>query len=233
MHWTYYIILIALMLAGLFLNILGLPGLWLMVISYVGYAFLTGWDVYVGWPSVLAVVVLALGAELVEFLAGAAGSAAAGGRKRGMAGAIIGGIVGGIVGTGVIPIPIVGTIIGACAGAFVGAFALEYADKDADHAMRVGIGAAKGRFWGIVWKSLFGIAMFLVAGLSGLPMGDGIKITGTGPATPPPTTPTTQVTPLPTTAPTTLPLDPVSPTTDPDLAAPTTAPAPAAGPATP
>ena len=197
----YYIVLIILMLVGLFLNILGLPGLWLIVISYIGYALLTGWGEFAGWPSIIIVVLLALGAELVEFLAGAAGSHAAGGRKRGMAGAIAGGIVGGIVGTAVIPIPIVGTVIGACAGAFGGAFLLEYMDKDHEHAMRVGIGAAKGRFWGIVWKSLFGLAMFLVAALAGLPWGDGPTITpaNTLPATMPTTAPAT----VPSTAPAT------------------------------
>jgi hypothetical protein len=188
MDIVYYILLIALMLTGLFLNILGLPGLWLIVVSYVGYALLTGWDVYVGWPSLIIVTLLALGAELVEFLAGAAGSHAAGGRKRGMLGAIAGGIVGGVVGTGVLPIPIVGTIVGACAGAFVGAFALEYMDKDHEHAMRVGIGAAKGRFWGIVWKSLFGLLMFLVAALAGLPWRDGPTLTPASTLPPPATT---------------------------------------------
>jgi uncharacterized protein YqgC (DUF456 family) len=220
----YYIILIILMLTGLFLNILGLPGLWLIVISYIGYALLTGWDTYAGWPSIVIIVLLALGAELVEFLAGAAGSHAAGGRKRGMAGAIVGGIVGGIVGTAVIPVPIVGTIIGACAGAFGGAFLLEYMDKDHEHAMRVGIGAAKGRFWGIVWKSLFGLAMFLVAALAGLPWGDGPTIT---PANTLPTTTTTMpatMTTTTTTSPTT------SPTTMPDTAAATTATSPSPAP---
>ena len=208
MHITYYILLLLLMLTGLFLNILGLPGLWLMVVSYVGYGLATGWDVYIGWPSVVVVVLLALGAELVEFLAGAAGSAAAGGRKRGMAGAIVGGIIGGIVGTPILPI--IGTIVGACAGAFVGAAALEYMDKDAEHAMRVGIGAAKGRFWGIVWKSLFGLLMFLVAALAGLPMRDGSTITPANTLPPPATT---------TTAPAT---SPVTPTTVPEPAAPAT-----------
>src|SRR5918993_671757 len=170
MHITYYILLLLLMLTGLFLNILGLPGLWLMVVSYVGYGLATGWDVYVGWPSVVVVVLLALGAELVEFLAGAAGSAAAGGRKRGMLGAIVGGIIGGIVGTPILPI--IGTIVGACAGAFVGAAAMEFMDKDAAHAMRVGIGAAKGRFWGIVSKTAFGLIMFIVAGWCGVPKSD-------------------------------------------------------------
>jgi hypothetical protein len=221
MGFFYYIILIILMLTGLFLNILGLPGLWLIVISYIGYALLTGWGVYVGWQSIIIVVLLALGAELVEFLAGAAGSHAAGGRKRGMAGAIVGGIVGGIVGTGVIPIPIVGTIIGACAGAFGGAFLLEYMDKDHEHAMRVGIGAAKGRFWGIVWKSLFGLAMFLVAALAGLPWRDGATITPANarPTTLPAATTTTMTTTTTTTSPVTT--TATSPTT-----IPTTAPSP-------
>ena len=210
MHITYYILLLLLMLTGLFLNILGLPGLWLMVVSYVGYGLATGWDVYIGWPSVVVVVLLALGAELVEFLAGAAGSAAAGGRKRGMAGAIVGGIIGGIVGTPILPI--IGTIVGACAGAFVGAAALEYMDKDAEHAMRVGIGAAKGRFWGIVWKSLFGLLMFLVAALAGLPMRDGPTITPANTLPPPATTTTT----------TARATSPVTPTTVPEPAAPAT-----------
>jgi len=214
MEYFYYIVLIILMLVGLFLNILGLPGLWVIVISYIGYALLTGWGVFVGWPSIVLVVLLALGAELVEFLAGAAGSHAAGGRKRGMAGAIVGGIIGGIVGTAVIPIPIVGTIIGACAGAFGGAFALEYMDKDHQHALRVGIGAAKGRFWGIVWKSAFGLLMFLVAALAGLPWGDGPTITPAGTLPAPTTLPTTT---------TTSPAETIMPATSP-ATVPTTAP---------
>ena len=199
MNVTYYILLLILMLTGLFLNILGLPGLWLIVLSYIVYAWLTGWNIYVGLPSVIVLLILALAAELVEFLAGAAGSHAAGGRKRGMLGAVVGGVIGGIVGTGVIPVPIVGTIVGACAGAAIGAFALEYTDKDATHAMRVGIGAAKGRFWGIVWKSAFGLLMFLVAALAGLPINDGPTLTPAASATQPAATTT------PTTAPTTFP----------------------------
>lgn len=208
MNTVYYLLMIVLLLVGLFINILGLPGLWLMVVAYVGYGWLTGWDVYVGWPSVIAVFVLALIAEGVEFMAGAAGSAAAGGRKRGMAGAIVGGIIGGILGTPILPI--VGTIIGACAGAFIGAAVLEFSDKDAAHAMRVGIGAAKGRFWGIVSKTAVGLVMFLVAALAGLPYGGGTSAAGTttapggagGPLVPT-SAPTTAAATLPATLPTT------------------------------
>ena len=206
MHTVYYILLLLLMLVGLFVNIMGLPGLWLMVVSYVGYALATGWDTYVGWPSIVILVLLGLAAELVEFFAGAAGSAAAGGRKRGMLGAVLGAVIGGIVGTPILPI--VGTIVGACAGAFVGAAAMEFTDKDAAHAMRVGVGAFKGRFWGIVWKTAFGLMMFFVAALAGIPMSDGPTIspppsprTTPSPATLPTTLPTTEPATLPTTLP--------------------------------
>jgi uncharacterized protein YqgC (DUF456 family) len=196
MAWIYYLVLLALMLVGLFLNIVGLPGLWLIVGVHAAYAYVTGWEHFVGWPSVIALIVLALCAEVVEFMAGAAGSKSAGGRKRGMIGAIIGGLVGAVFFTGLVPIPIVGTIIGVCLGTFVGAAIMEYYGKGAVHSIRVGVGAAKGRFWGIIGKSAFGMIMLVVAVFAAVPMqfGAGTVIPvsvppTTAPATLPATTP--------------------------------------------
>jgi uncharacterized protein YqgC (DUF456 family) len=170
LDWIYYLLLLILLVTGLFVNILGLPGLWLMVASYGAYAWAT-WDRgYVGLSSLITILVLALLAELVEFVAGAAGSKVAGGSKRGMAGAIIGGIVGGIVGTPIFP-P-VGTIIGACLGSFAGAFLIEVAiGRSHEESMKIGFGAAKGRFWGIIAKSAFGLAMLIVALYAAFPAG--------------------------------------------------------------
>src|SRR5947207_13048304 len=167
MDWVYYICLAVVLIFGLFVNILGLPGLWVMVGGYVIYAWLTGWNIFVGWPSLVAIFVLAAVAELVEFFAGAAGSKAAGGRTRGMIGAVVGGFLGAIF-LSVIPIPIVAQIIGACLGAFLGAAFMEYTDKDAAHSLRVGFGAAKGRLAGILSKLAFGIVMLIVALAAGL-----------------------------------------------------------------
>jgi uncharacterized protein YqgC (DUF456 family) len=171
MHWLYYLVLIAVMAFGWFVNIIGLPGLWLMVGAYAFYGLFTGWNRHVGWASLIAMVLLAVAAEIVEFAAGAAGSSAAGGRKRGALGAIVGGLIGGIFLTALVPIPIVGTIVGACIGAFLGAAIMEFWDKDAAHSLRVGYGAAKGRFWGIISKSAFGLVMMLVALVAALPYG--------------------------------------------------------------
>src|SRR5262245_29878147 len=139
MDWLYYLLLAVMLFVGLFLNIVSLPGLWLMVAAHGIYAWVTGWDVYGGWTSLVGRWVLALAAEVVEFMAGAAGSKAAGGRRRGMIGALVGGLVGAIFFTGLVPIPIVGTVIGVCFGTFLGAGIAEYGEKGAGHSWRVGM----------------------------------------------------------------------------------------------
>jgi uncharacterized protein YqgC (DUF456 family) len=161
MALIYYALLILALATGWFITMLGLPGLWLMALSLALYGVATGWDIYVGWQSVAGLFALAMLAELLELLAGARGSKAAGGRKRGIFGAIVGAFIGGIVGTPLMPV--IGTLVGACAGAFVGAAALEFSDKGSQHALRVGIGAAKGRFWGTLAKLSVGVVMFAVA----------------------------------------------------------------------
>jgi hypothetical protein len=42
---------------------------------------------------------------------------------------------------------------------------------DAGHAGRVGWGAAKGRFWGIVVKLVFGIIIFIFTAVAAFPIG--------------------------------------------------------------
>ncbi len=200
LEWSYYVLLIVLLVTGWVINILGLPGLWLMLLAHICYGLVTGWGNYVGWESVIAIFVLCLIAEVVEFVAGAAGSAKAGGTKRGMIGAIVGGLVGGIVGSFLIPVPILGTIIGAVGGSFAGATLIErMIDPNSDRAIAIGIGAAKGRFWGIIIKSGFGVVIGLVAMCAAIPLwGNQTNQAPTTPATTPTTTqPTTQPTTLP------------------------------------
>jgi hypothetical protein len=78
--------------------------------------------------------------------------------------------VGGFLFT--IPVPILGTIFGVCFGAFVGAALVEMGIVgNAGHAGRVGWGAAKGRFFGIMLKLGFGLLIFLVVLIAALPIG--------------------------------------------------------------
>jgi uncharacterized protein len=200
MNWIYYLCLIALLFTGLFVNLLGLPGLWLMVAAHAIFAWVTGWNVYVGIPSVVAVTVLAGIAEVVEFAAGAAGSKAAGGSKRGMIGAVVGGLVGAVVGSPIFPI--IGTIVGAVVGAGLGAFVVELMiGRHHAQSFEIGVGAAKGRFLGILAKSCFGVAILLVSIIAAWPTGRR-AMTPSGTTLPPPITPAATT---PTTNPATLP----------------------------
>jgi uncharacterized protein len=166
---VYYLALIALLITGLFVNLLGLPGLWLMIAAAAAYAWATRWA-HVGWQSLTALLVLAVIAEAVELVAGSAGAKKAGGSKRGMIGAVIGGLLGGFFLTFLVPVLILGTVVGVCLGTFIGALVAELlVGKEMDHSVQIGIGAAKGRLLGTLLKTLFGVAMLIVAVVTAFP----------------------------------------------------------------
>jgi hypothetical protein len=148
--------------AGIALALIGLPGTWLIllvgvVVEFVRPGTFSWWTIGVGG-------VLAIGAEIAEFSAGAVGAKKAGGSKRAMWLAIAGGLVGGIVGTFVIPIPIVGTIAGAGIGSGACAMLAEMSidGRTVSQAGRVGGGAAIGRTLASVFKAGFALALTLL-----------------------------------------------------------------------
>jgi uncharacterized protein YqgC (DUF456 family) len=169
MDWLYYFILLALIVTALCVQVLALPGLWLMVASTLAYAWLTHFA-YLGWGAWGVVLGLAVCAELTEFLAGSAGAKKAGGSKRAMLGAVGGGVLGGLLLS--IPVPVVGTIIGVCLGAFAGAAGVELLiHGEAEKSTRVGFGAAKGALVGILTKLTFGVLILLFVAWRALPIG--------------------------------------------------------------
>jgi uncharacterized protein YqgC (DUF456 family) len=171
MDWIYFVSLVILLLAGVGATLLGLPGIWLMVLSVGLFGWLTGWDRIVGWPAVVAMTGLGLAAEAAEFFAGALGSRTVGGSKRSMVGAIVGALVGGIAFTFLLPIPVVGTLVGVCTGAFLGAGVLEWQKiGDVSHATKVGMGAAGGRLLGTLVKLAFAVVMLLVGMIVAVPV---------------------------------------------------------------
>jgi uncharacterized protein len=184
--WVWYLVLAVVLAVGWFINILGLPGLWVMIAAAGAYAWCTGFY-YLNWWHLGILVGIGVIAEIVEFVAGGAAARKAGGSGRATWGAIIGGVIGAIFFT--IPFPIIGTIIGACLGAFLGAYLTEYTVRgETGHLMRVGWGAAKGKFLGIVSKLAFGVAILFVALIAGIPRGRPVDA---GPVLPDYSTPTT------------------------------------------
>jgi len=160
----YLLILAAVILLSLILIVLGLPGLWIMVASAVVYNLVVPGDP-IGWFTLVAVGVLALVAELLEFSMTGSYARKYGGSRRAGWGAIIGSIVGALVG---FPVPIVGPVIGAFVGSFLGALIAEFTGgSSAGDATRVAKGALIGRVVSTVLKIgigfTIGIWIFIAA----------------------------------------------------------------------
>jgi uncharacterized protein len=169
MIWIYYLILLLVGLCGLVLAIFMLPGLWLMLAGAAGYALISH-RAYVGDKTLIALLLLAGLAEVSDVFLGGAGAKQAGASGWGIVGGIVGAILGGIFLT-FIPIPIVSTVIGICLGSFLGAAIVELAmGQSAGQSVRIGYGAAKGRFIGIVCKLSLGVIMFLIMLIAAFPI---------------------------------------------------------------
>lgn len=101
--------------------------------------------------------------EVLETLVMARRASRAGSSKRGTIGAIIGAILGGILLTGLIPVPVLGTILGVCIGAFLGALTMEFlGGQKIGISLKVGRGAAVGRFYGTIYKLAIGLCVWFI-----------------------------------------------------------------------
>jgi uncharacterized protein len=172
MEWMAYALATVFALLGLvclLLLVVGLPGTWVLLaiaflIELVDVWLLPGDTVVTfGWGLLAVCAGLAVVGEIIEAIAGAAGTRMGGGTRRGMVGAIIGGIAGAIFFTPLIPVPILGMLIGAMLGAFAGAFVGEATGPEArgrNHNLRAAFGAAVGKLGGTIAKLAIGIVMW-------------------------------------------------------------------------
>src|SRR5690349_7429862 len=106
MDWVYYIFLLLVLVCGLVLNLFTLPGNWLMLLALVGFDWVTGWR-HFHWAWLVGLFVIAVVAEVLEFLASGKGAKQAGGTLWGTVGALLGALIGGLFLTGLVPIPVV------------------------------------------------------------------------------------------------------------------------------
>lgn len=158
MEALYLPLLVVLLLVGLVLVPLGLPGLWLMVLSIIGYGALTAYR-GVGLKTMILVVALAAIGEAIEWWVGFKFARRYGGSRRAGWGALIGGLAGATAG---IPVPVIGSVIGSFFGSFVGAAIFEYTAQPTN-ALRTGWGALLGRLWATATKMSLGLVMAVVA----------------------------------------------------------------------
>lgn len=154
------------LLACLLLIPLGLPGLWAMLAVAFAFDWLMPVD-RIGVWAIVAGVILAGIAELLEFTLSARYARRYGGSRRAEWGAVLGGIAGAVVG---IPIPVIGSVIGAFAGAFAGALVGEFSrGSGARVSGRAAWGAFVGRLVATVVKVAIGCVLatwFVIAAWS-------------------------------------------------------------------
>jgi uncharacterized protein YqgC (DUF456 family) len=194
MDWLYYFLLLALLVVGIGITLMNLPGLWLMAAAAGLYALITREHYLWPWGMVI-ILALCLVGEVLEFFGKAAGAGSAGGSRRAMVLSIVGGVLGGLLLS--IPVPIIGTVAGVCIGAFAGAMVGQLTvASDVGHSTRVGWGAAKGTLIGILLKVSVGVVILLFTAWRALPIGGATPASPTAPAVRLPAT---------TTAPATLP----------------------------
>ena len=150
-------------------NVVGLPGNWMVcgLVALYAYLIADGTRTDVGWVVVIALLVLALIGELIEFGAGALGATSVGGSKRGAALSLFGSLIGGFVGVpagALIPIPVLGVVFGilffASLGALVGAVVGEqWKGRGMEESMRIGNAAFWARLAGTLGKIWIGAIM--------------------------------------------------------------------------
>jgi uncharacterized protein YqgC (DUF456 family) len=149
------LLLVLALLVGLALIPFGLPGLWLMVGAALVYS--VAYPQQLGVFTLIAITLLAVVAEVIEFVLAGRFARRYGGSRRAGWGAIIGSIAGAIVG---VPVPLVGSVIGAFAGAFAGALVAELTrGSEVRAATRVATGALLGRAAAVAIKVAIGVAL--------------------------------------------------------------------------
>jgi uncharacterized protein len=147
-------------IVGLLMIPFGLPGLWVLVLGFLVFGWLTQFRSE-SVATIGIVLALAFAGELVETWLGFRFARRYGGSRRAGWGALLGGLVGAVVG---VPVPVVGSVIGAFVGSFGGAVVFEYAySRRADVAVGAGWGAVVGRAVAAAAKIALGLVIGVIS----------------------------------------------------------------------
>jgi len=144
-------------LAGVILTMVGLPGNVLIVLGGLIYGYYDHFE-HVDYRVLAIIIGVFILGELVEFWSGLLGAKKEKASKRAMLAAFLGTVLGGIWGTAILPL--IGSILGALCGAFVITAVAEYTKtKNKEQARRVAIGVLKGQIVGMIFKVAAAVGM--------------------------------------------------------------------------
>ncbi len=171
-------------LAGIFMIPLGLPGIWFQFVGALAVTVITisVGNPHLGWGWTIAILVIAVGGEAVDWLLGNVGIERTQGSRRAAWMSLTFGFFFGLFGFVItIPIwgigPLIGSVMMSFVGTFVGGILGEYwhqkiqarkreSIEKAQHlkpALRVAMGAVIAKAFGIAAKLWFSIIAFCVA----------------------------------------------------------------------
>ena len=144
-------------LGGLVMSCLSLSGTWL-VLAATGLLSWLRWPDFPGIGTLVVFLLLCIGVEILEAVAGAWGIQRRGGSKAAGWAALFGGLLGMVLGGMVVPV--IGNLLGMLLGSFGLAFWAEHARiKKANHAAHVAFGAVVARLGVIFLKVGITLAM--------------------------------------------------------------------------
>jgi uncharacterized protein YqgC (DUF456 family) len=162
-----YALLLLLSLLGIALNVLSLPGNWLIPLLALAVSWRTHW-LHPTPPILLLLVGILAGAELIELAGSVIGAKTFGASKSATWAALAGAILGAILGS--LLAPPLGGLIGAILGAFIAAWLTELIKKRPHkQALKSALGAALGRATGLVVKITFGLLAWLILAVAAWP----------------------------------------------------------------
>jgi uncharacterized protein YqgC (DUF456 family) len=169
--WVYTLAAI-LCLGGFIVSCLSLSGTWL-VLAATGLVAWIRWPNFPGIGTLVVFLLLCIGVEVLEAIAGAWGVHKRGGSRAAGWAALGGAFAGMLLGGLLIPVPIIGNLIGMAAVSFGAAFWVEYSRiKKAGHATHVATGAIMARLGVIFIKT--GVTLSMIGTLAiGLITGSG------------------------------------------------------------
>ncbi|BBB92344.1 MAG TPA: DUF456 domain-containing protein [Methylomusa anaerophila] len=156
---------IGVLLMGLILTAIGLPGNVVIFVTALTYGYFEGFS-HITYSVLLLILAAFLAGEAIEFVAGSLGAKKGNASRRAVWAAFLGGIAGGIIGTGMAPG--IGSLLGAVAGAFASGFAAELSKTgDITKAGQVAKSIVIGQVLGIIAKLAiaFGMVILLISKL--------------------------------------------------------------------
>jgi uncharacterized protein YqgC (DUF456 family) len=159
-----YVFILIVTLAAVALNLVSLPGNWLVLVGAIGLSVMHS-GARPHWFFLIVILLILSAAELVEFFSGMVGARKFGASKTASWAALGGAIIGGLIGIPPLTVPMLFTdhFVAAIFGAFLAAWIVELIKRrPMGHASKAAFGAALGRGVGLAGKIGAGMLAWVV-----------------------------------------------------------------------